>query len=101
MAVEDRIKRKANPMDHRTPALPYPIGINVVVYKDDGNWDNYRQWFLRTQAQLEKLFVARITLSHYEGIEEPAYTHAEWVRKSASLVEKYPNCIFVYSSNNV
>lgn len=79
--------------------LPYPIGINVIVFKDDGNWEKYRQWFLRTQKQIETLFVARITLGHYEGTDEPAYTHSEWVGKSAALVEKYPDCVFVYGSN--
>ena len=66
-----------------TAALPYPIGINVLVFRDDGQWDNYRQWFLRTQKQIEELLVARITLGHYTDTDEPAYSHSDWVRKAS------------------
>ena len=76
--------------------LPYPTGINVKVFKDDGNWEAYRSWWMRPSSKLRELTVAEITLSHFEGEDEPAYSHAEWVRKSKQLVEKYPNCIFVY-----
>ena len=82
-----------------TATLPHPIGINIVVYKDDGNWDQYRAWFLRTQRQLNDLFVAKVVLAHYEGSDEPDYSHLDWCRKSAQLVQQYPGCIFVYSSN--
>ena len=80
-------------------ALPYPIGINVLVFRDDGNWHLYRSWFLRTQNQIETLFVARITLGHIEGTDEPAYSHREWIAKSEQLVEEYPNCVFVYGAS--
>jgi hypothetical protein len=79
--------------------LPYPIGINLIVFKDDGNWDKYRAWFLRTQKQIETLFVAWITLGHYEGSDEPDYDYESWCRKSEQLVTQYPGCIFVYGSN--
>ena len=80
-------------------ALPYPIGINVLVFRDDGNWHLYRSWFLRTQNQIETLFVARITLGHYEGTDEPAYSHREWIAKSEQLVEEYPDCVFIYGAS--
>jgi hypothetical protein len=82
-----------------TAALPYPIGINVLVFRDDGQWDNYRQWFLRTQKQIEELLVARITLGHYTDTDEPAYSHSDWVRKASELVATYPDCVFVYGAN--
>ena len=80
-------------------ALPYPIGINVLVFRDDGNWHLYRSWFLRTQNQIETLFVARITLGHIEGTDEPAYSHREWIAKSEQLVEEYPDCVFIYGAS--
>lgn len=83
----------------KTAALPYPVGINFIVFKDDGNWDKYRQWFLRTQQQIQSLFVAKITLGHYEGTDEPAYSHSEWVAKSKQIVADYPDCVFVYGAN--
>ena len=82
------------------PVLPYPIGINIQVFRDDGNWQKYRAWFLRTHAQIEELFVARITLAHFEDSEDPAYSHSEWCRKAESLVDDYPNCIFIYGANS-
>lgn len=78
------------------PALPYPIGIKINVFKDDGNWGNYRAWFMRTDADLRNLSVVTITLAHFEGEDEPAYTAAEWANKAARLVEQYPDCIFIY-----
>ena len=81
------------------PRLPFPIGIKLQVFKDDGNWDNYRAWFLRTQEQLQRLFVANITLGHYEGTDEPAYSHREWIAKSQQLVDTYPDCVFIYGAN--
>lgn len=86
-------------MTTKQSALPFPIGLNVLVFKDDGNWHKYRSWFLRTQKQIEDLFVARITLGHYEGSDEPDYDHESWCRKSDQLVSQYPGCIFVYGSN--
>ncbi len=83
-------------MSHETPALPYPIGIEISVFKDDGQWDKYSRWFMRPMHQVTALSVAKITLAHYEGEDEPAYSHSEWCRKSAQLVEQYPDCIFVY-----
>lgn len=83
-------------MSTETACLPYPIGINVVVYRDDGNWNKYSKWFMRPMHQVQALLVARITLAHYEGEDEPAYTHSEWVRKADKLVQQYPDCIFVY-----
>lgn len=83
----------------KTAQLPYPIGLGVTVYKDDGQWDQYRAWFLRTQEQLKRLFMAQITLAHYEGEDEPCYTYDEWCRKSEQLVMQYPDCIFVYGTN--
>ena len=82
------------------PALPYPIGLNVLVYKDDGRWVNYRAWFLRTQEQLNRLFVAKITLAHFEGDDSPCYSFDEWCKKADQLLEMYPDCIFVYGSND-
>ena len=78
------------------PALPYPIGIKINVFKDDGNWGNYRAWFMRTNADLRNLSVATITLAHFEGEDEPAYTHAEWCDKADRLLAQYPDCIFIY-----
>lgn len=77
-------------------ALALPVGLDVLVFKDDGNWDKYRSWFMRSTDQLEDLFVARITLGHYEGSDEPDYDHNSWCRKSEQLVKRYPGCIFVY-----
>ena len=82
-------------------ALPHPIGLNVLVYKDDGQWGNYRAWFLRTQEQLNRLFVARITLAHFEGEDEPCYSSKEWRSKSSQLLAQYPQCVFVYGTNEV
>jgi hypothetical protein len=81
-------------------ALPYPIGLNILVYKDDGQWGNYHAWFLRTHEQLKRLFVAKITLAHFEGEDEPCYSFSEWCRKSNQLLGAYPECIFVYGSND-
>ena len=82
------------------PALPFPNGINLQVFRDDGKWDNYTKWFMRTHKQINELFVAKITLAHYEGQDEVAYDSAEWVVKSNQLVEDYPNCVFIYTSYN-
>lgn len=79
--------------------LPYPLGINMQVFQDDGNWGNYRAWFLRTHEQLQRLFVAKITLGHYEGTGDPAYSYREWIAKSQQIVDAYPQCVFVYGSN--
>ena len=77
-------------------SLPYPVGINVKVFRDDGNW-GVSPWFVRSNHVLRSLHVANITLAHYEGEGEPAYTAEEWARKSREIVEKYPNCVFIYA----
>lgn len=82
-------------MTTTAPALPYPIGIQISVFRDDGQW-NYPKWWMRPVHQQLALQVARIALAHYEGSEDPAYTAAEWASKSEALVEQYPDCIFVY-----
>ena len=84
----------------RQAALPFPLGIKLRVFRDDGNWDNYSAWFMRTHKQIEDLFVAGITLGHYEGSEEPAYDHHEWCDKADRLLRDYPGCVFVYASND-
>lgn len=83
-------------MTTATPALPYPTSINMTVFRDDGQWGNYRAWFLRSVEQLERLAVAKITLGHFEGSDEPAYTAEQWRRKADQLVAQYPGCVFVY-----
>jgi hypothetical protein len=83
----------------KRPELPFPIGVKILVFKDDGNWHRYRSWFLRTQKQIETLFVARVTLAHYEGLDEPDYDYQSWCRKASQLVAQYPGCVFVYASN--
>lgn len=77
------------------PALPYPLSLTIDVYKDDGGFEGTR-WFMRPQHILRELFVARITLRHIEGDDEPYYTAAEWSAKADRLVAQYPNCIFIY-----
>ena len=79
------------------PALPYPVGINISVFRDDGEWDKYTKWFMRPMHEVVSLAVCKITLAHYEGDETPAYTHDEWCEKAESLVTEYPDCIFVYT----
>lgn len=77
--------------------LPYPIGIHISVYRDDGKWENYRRWFQRND--LPQLAVAKVTLRHTideKGEAEPAYTAKEWEQKAASLQVEFPNCVFVY-----
>ena len=81
----------------QTPALPYPIGINVTVYRDDSKWSEYRAWFLRSPSVLNELFVARITLSHFVESAEPTYTAAQWADKAERLVAEFPDCVFIYS----
>ena len=93
------MKGKAMSNATKQAALPFPTTINMLVFKDDGNWGNYPAWFLRKHGQIEDLLVTRITLGHYEGSDEPAYTHESWCRKSAQLVMDYPGCVFVYGSN--
>lgn len=78
------------------PALPYPRGLTIHVYEDDGGFEGTR-WFMRAQHVLNALYRATITLAHYEGEEEPCYTAAEWCRKADSLLEQYPNCVFIYT----
>lgn len=80
-------------------ALPFPLSINVLVFKDDGNWEQYAKWWMRPHWQTKELCVARITLGHYEGSDEPDYDCDGWRRKSEQLVKTYPGCIFVYASN--
>jgi len=79
--------------------LPYPTSINIAVFQDDGQWGKYRAWFLRSSEQLQNLAVAKITLGHFEGTCEPAYTAEQWRMKAAELVAAYPSCVFVYSSS--
>lgn len=76
--------------------LPYPTGINLRVYRDDGQWSNYRAWFMRADWQLSDLHVATITLAHYEEDEAPAYTYEEWCDKANRLIAEYPDCVFIY-----
>lgn len=78
------------------PSLPYPIGIQLSVFRDDGNWSQYRKWWMRPVHQQIALQIARITLAHYDGSEDPAYTADEWAAKADALVEQYPSCVFVY-----
>ena len=80
----------------KKPCLPYPVGINVRVFRDDGRWDQYSAWWKRASHELRSLQVANITLGHWEGTDEPAYTADEWAAKADRLVEQYPDCIFVY-----
>lgn len=80
------------------PALPYPIGIKIDVYRDDGKWDEMR-WWERASHVLKSLAVCRITLAHYDGEDEPCYTVDEWGVKADELVQKHPGCVFVYVSN--
>ena len=82
-----------------TACLPYPIGLEITVYKDDGQWDQSSKWFMRAMHQIVELFVAKITLRHIEGEDEPCYSDAEWAAKAAQLVETYPGCLFIYSTN--
>lgn len=77
-------------------ALPFPLGITMQVFRDDGKWDEYSAWFKRSSMDLRDLFVAKITLGHYDGSDEPAYSHSEWVRKADQLVTEYPGCVFIY-----
>ena len=86
----------------KNSALPFPLGVKLQVYRDDGQWDNYRAWFLRPVAVLHSLLVTRITLGHYvtESGPEPAYSPDEWHRKAEQLVADYPDCVFVYGSNS-
>ena len=89
-------------MTTATASLPYPIGINLTVYRDDEEWDKYPRWFSRPSHQLAELFVARITLGHYrdeEGNTEPAYTYPEWCEKADQLLTEYPGCLFVYAGD--
>lgn len=85
-------------------SLPYPIDVEMTVYEDDGQWEGKR-WFKRSDSDLQSLFTVKIKLGHYKdrktGERTPAYTSEEWDRKSAALVEQYPNHIFVYASNKV
>ena len=85
-----------NATQNNSAALPYPTTINLKVFQDDGQWQNYRAWFMRSSEQLTRLAVADITLGHYEGSDEPAYTAKEWRRKADQLVAQYPGCVFVY-----
>lgn len=78
-------------------ALPFPTGIKMSVFKDDGQWDQYRAWFMRSHADLQRLIVAKITLGHWEDTEEPAYTAEEWRVKSEKLLKDFPDCVFVYA----
>ena len=97
--VNDNKQNEGSKMNASTKApaaLPYPISINMTVFRDDGQWGNYRAWFLRPVQQLERLAVAKITLGHFEGSDEPAYTAEQWRRKSDQLVVQYPGCVFVY-----
>lgn len=80
----------------RKPALPYPIGITINVFRDDGRWDEYSAWFMRSNRDLIDLAVVKITLAHYEGEDEPAFSHDEWCDESERLVAEYPDCLFIY-----
>lgn len=79
------------------PALPFPIGITITVYRDDGNWDRYSSWLMRPHHHLRDLFVARITLGHPEGSDEPDYDSRSWGEKAKQLIAEFPNCVFVYT----
>lgn len=80
----------------RTPALKYPTGLTMTIFKDDGRWSEYRAWFMRTDSDLRTLHLTRLTLAHYEGDDEPAYTHEQWCDKADRLLDEYPNCVFIY-----
>ena len=77
------------------PVLPYPQSLRIKVFKDDGKWD-FGPWFMRSHHILDSLYVATITLAHYEGSEEPCYTAAEWAAKADKLTAQYPDCVFIY-----
>lgn len=80
----------------RQPALPYPIGITINVFRDDGRWGEYRAWFMRSDRDLRALAVAKITLAHFDDEDEPAFSHDEWCDESERLVAEYPDCLFIY-----
>lgn len=77
-----------------SPVLPYPECVELWVFEDDGAFEG--RWFRRPIHILERLFVAKITLRHYEGEDSPCYTAAEWAAKADQLVARYPGCLFVY-----
>lgn len=77
------------------PAIPYPTGTHITVFRDDGKWGDM-PWWRRGAAELKSLLVCRITLAHYDGEDEPAYSWSEWVEEADQLVREYPDCVFVY-----
>ena len=79
-----------------TPALAYPIGSIIHVYKDDGKWDNYPAWFLRSNQDLRNLFVCSYDLPTDED-GDVDYSLRQWEKVSQQLVNDHPDCLFIYT----
>lgn len=65
----------------------------VKVYRDDGHWEEYTKWFMRSNADLNSLFVTEAFVDY-----EPA--NVSWEEALALVVqyasERYPDHILVY-----
>lgn len=78
------------------PALPYPKSSEIRVFKDDGEWDKYASWFDRHSSTLSYLYVE----TYYLEVDKDgdlAMSLRSWDGFARFLIEKHPNCVFVYT----
>jgi len=78
-----------------TRTMAYPIGTEIKVFHDDGNWDRYSAWWMRPIHEAEDLFVCRYKLATDEDDEYCG----DWEADSRYLLSEHPDCVFVYASN--
>lgn len=76
--------------------LPYAVSSSISVYKDDGNWDDYSAWFMRSDQDLNNLFVCNYQLPTDED-GDVDYSRFSWEKFSQKLVEDHPDCLFIYT----
>jgi hypothetical protein len=97
--LEIRLKEMDRMTDNtisEMPALKYPVSSTIRVYKNDGKWDNYSAWFLRSDRDLENLFVCGYGLPVDED-GDVDFSIFDWKSFSQKIINDHPGCLFIYS----
>lgn len=77
-------------------ALPYPLGSEIRVFRDDGGFGRGR-WFNRSIHKLQELLVGSYSLPvDEEGDVDLSFE--QWIAFAKELVRDHENAVFVYTA---
>ena len=75
-----------------SPRLPHPISASVKVYRDSPRFDTVAKYWMLPLYVLQELYVATYDLA----TDEDGDYCGDWSKDSAMLLERHPDCVFVY-----